>query len=405
MSQITSPIPTTTPPAARRSSWLLRALFGLLFAALGASALTVVALVGYTLLGVGDRPTAARPDLAEPITRVEPISATPSEAPIISEVNVWDKHGPINVLLLGLDADDCMAPEGLTRRADTIILVRIDPESDAVSMLSIPRDLYVYIDASESGGPVGARKINTAHVFGTRFDEDGREVPHSGPNLVKDTIRSNLGLTAHRYVRIDFQGFEQIVDALGGVEVDVPSSPEDPSIGLYDSEYPDGQCGTMTIDFPPGRQTLDGAQALQYARSRKSTSDFDRSRRQMQVLMAIRDRGTRLGVILDLPKLIPALRETIDTDLSPDEILSLAGIARRIDDEKVVRLQLDENALYDDLLVIDGVPQWVLRLQQEPFEAIRSQFMDPELALMMQAQDTAAEQAEGEPFGTEPVQP
>jgi LCP family protein required for cell wall assembly len=244
---------------------------------------------------------------------------------------------------------------------------------------------------------VGSRKINTAHVFGTRFDEDYEEIPHSGPELVKQTIRNNLGIAAHRYVRIDFVGFQQIVEALDGIEVNVLPNPNDPSIGLYDTEYPDGRCGTMTVQFPPGKRTLNGPEALQYARSRKSTSDFDRSRRQMEVLMAIREKGTSLGVVLDLPKLLPAILDTVDTDLTADEIFSLAKIARRVDSEDVVRLRLDENAVYDDLLMVDNVPQWVLRLQPERFEALRTMFLNPELVAVATQEAAAAEEAGATP--------
>ena len=390
MSQATTPVPAT-PIGPRRSSWSLRLIFGLLAAALALSALTVVALVGYTLTRVADAPEAPPAPVADPIARAQPVDLAADPAALVNAVDVWDKHGPVNILLLGLDMDDCAQPEGLTRRTDTIILVRVDPASGKAAMLSIPRDLYVYIDATYGGVPVGAKKITTAHVYGTRFDEQGREVPHSGAELVKDTIRANLGITAHRYVRVDFAGFQQIVDALGGIEVEVQPSAENPSVGLYDDEYPDGHCGTMVVDFPPGRRTLDGAEALQYARSRKSTSDFDRSRRQMDVLLAIRERGTRVGVLLDLPKLIPALRDTIDTDLTPDEVISLANTARGIDPGDVLRLQMDENVTYNDMLVIDGAPQWLLRLRQQAFDALRAQFMDPAQAL----QAAAAARAEG----------
>lgn len=372
-------LPGPPAPQANRSSWYLRGLFVLLFIGLGGAGVTVMALVGYTALNLN----SARPDgpgPVEPIVRQNPVDPVAQADPELADENLdlWDKHGPIDILLLGVDANGCgaLVEEGPSR-TDTIILVRVDPASKKVAMLSIPRDLYVYIPANGYGNVVGAKKITTAHVYGTVFDEDGREVPHSGPELVKQTIRDNLGVPVHRYIRVDFAGFEQIVEAVGGIEVDVAPSLEDPSIGLYDDGYPDGHCGTMTINFPPGRQKLDGVQALQYARSRKSTSDFDRSRRQMQVLLAIRERGTRLGVILDLPRLIPALRETIDTDLTPDEILSLANTARGVKSENVLRMQMDENVVYNDMLVIDGVAQYVLRLQQEPYDALREAFLNP----------------------------
>lgn len=97
---------------------------------------------------------------------------------------------------------------------------------------------------------------------------------------------------------------------------------------------------------------MDGVKALQYARSRKSTSDFDRSRRQMEVLLALRQQALRPGVLLGLHKLIPTIMAAVDTDLTTEEILALARIGRRIDPSAVSRLHLDTNAGYGDMLPI-----------------------------------------------------
>lgn len=318
MKQPTSPLPAAPAPALRRSGWGLRVLFLALFAGMAATAVTVTVLVAGTVLSLAG--TRAAPLAPAPTPAAAAALGTPP--PSQDDVNVWEKHGPINVVLLGLDADDCGRSTSLAQRTDTMILVRADPQTRRVAMLSIARDLYVYIDDVH-----GAAKITTANVYGTQF-ENGTPVPGSGPNLVKKVIQRSLDLPVHRYVVVDFRGFEQIVEALDGIDVDVPPSADDPTVGLVDSHYPDGQCGTMTITFLPGRQHMDGARALQYARSRYSTSDFDRSRRQMQVLMAIRERATSLGVILDLPRLLPAVSKAVDTDLTPEEIFSLAPLGR-----------------------------------------------------------------------------
>lgn len=369
--QPTAPLPAV-PAVPARSGWFLRALFGILFAGLFLAGAAVVVLVSYTLMdlawGAGSSQAKSTPEAA-------PQAVVPLETrePSDVEVNVWDKHGPVHILLLGLDADDCGRTTSEGQRTDTMILVRVDPSTKQVSMLSIPRDLYVYIDADH-----GSQKITTANVYGTEY-VDGEPVPHSGPNLVKKVIQTNLGLPVHRYIRVDFNGFKKIVEALDGIEVDVPPSPNDPEVGLWDDNYPDGNCGTMTISFKPGQQTMDGDRALQYARSRYSTSDFDRSRRQMQVLMAIRDKATSLGVILDLPDLVPAVLDTVDTDMTADEILSLARIARGIDGDKVARLQIDNQVADGDRIMIGSGEQWILRLRQDAYEEIKAQFLDPAL--------------------------
>lgn len=370
----TAPLPSIPAPP-RRSGWLLRLLFlalaaGILLA--GCLASWVIGRTLWALAGMGEpasRPVAEGPRSAEPLT-----TATAGEA----ESAVWDQHGPLDILLLGLDIDDCEqnsvdATSSDARRTDTMILVHIDPASDSAAMLSLPRDLYVYLDIPH--GWVGGQKLNTAHVFGALPDNEGRTLPHGGPNAVKRAIQQNLDLAVHRYVRVDFNGFIAVVDALGGIEVDVPPSADDPSVGLVDDSYPDGHCGTMTLRIPPGRQQMDGVQALRYARSRKSTSDFDRSRRQMDVLVALREQILRPGVLMDLPKLIPALMEAVDTDLTREEIIALARIARRIEPATVSRLQLDTNAGYGDMLPIGSYEQWVLRLDAERYALLRQAFL------------------------------
>ncbi|MBK7782804.1 MAG: LCP family protein [Ardenticatenia bacterium] len=378
LSQPTAPL-LNLPVPPRRSSWILRLLFA--FLALGILAIGSLAavVIGRTVwaLAAPSRPAAeAEPQPDRP-------QAPADDAPVADapEAAVWDQHGPLDILLMGLDIDDCeqgseLATASEARRTDTMILVHIDPATDRAAMFSLPRDLYVYLDIPYGEGVIGGNKLNTAHVFGTRLDEDGKAIPHSGPNAVKRAIQQNLDLFVHRYIRVDFQGFKAVVDALGGVDIDIPPSADDPTVGLVDSGYPDGHCGTMTLRFLPGRQHLDGTQALQYARSRKSTSDFDRSRRQMDVLLALRAQAIRPGVILDLHKLIPATMDAVDTDLTTEEILALARIGRRIDPAAVTRLQLDTNAGYGDMLPIGSFEQWVLRLDSERYALLREAFLN-----------------------------
>jgi LCP family protein required for cell wall assembly len=341
--------------------------------------LTIAWLVGGTVFKVTSEDSGA-PPVAQPSDRyVTPGQGQPQATadPVEEGANVWDEHGPLNVLLIGLDADDCARPDGSPRRADTMILVRVDPATQKAAMLTIPRDLYVYIEG------YGAKKINMAHVHGAASDMDD---PAAGPELLRRVVQENLELPVHRYVSIDFEGFQELIDeGLGGLTMDLPPSEYDPTVSLEDTEYPDGHCGTMTIRFEPGKQKLTGAEALQYARSRYSTSDFDRSRRQMEVLMAVREAGTSPSILVRAPKLISALRDTIDTDLSNMEVLSLGRVARGMNTKDIVTLRIDENAVYDDVLLIDNVPQWVLVHRQDKLDDLRRQFL-----LMEEPQETTA---------------
>jgi LCP family protein required for cell wall assembly len=388
MNQSTSPLPVTHRPKRSRSGWLLRLLFMGVFVLLGVELITVAWLVGSTLLGAtggAGNVAAQQPETAKYVVPGQP-NATADPADALGEGNnVWDEHGPINILLLGVDADDCANPMGGARRTDTMILVRVDPQTKRAAMLSIPRDLLVYIDG------YGAKKINTAHMLGASHDPDD---PAAGPRLLRQTIQDNLGLSVHRYVRVDFDGLKKMIDeGFGGLTMDLPPSKNDPTISLYDDQYPDGHCGTMTIEFKPGKQKLSGDEVLQYARSRKSTSDFDRSRRQMEVLMAMRDAATSPSVIIRAPKLISALLDTVDTDLSNKEILSLARIGRGMSSDDIIRLRIDENAVYDDMLMIDGVPQWVLVHRQDKLDELVERFRNLE-----GPQETAA--SSGTPVAT-----
>ncbi len=353
------PVPALArPPHQRVGRFLLAVALLLILAELAA----VAALIAFTLFRLTDGHASPsgmrrRPAFLMPL---------PGSNPDRVEINVWDHHGPLNVLLIGLDADDCAVQGSTTmaRRADTIIVVRIDPQTKRAAMLSIPRDLYVAIPGH------GARKINTAHVHG----ELDRSLPGGGPQLLAETIEANFDIPIHRYARVDFAGFERIIDAVGGIDIVVPPSPRDPRIGLLDSEYPDGHCGTITVWFPPGPQHLDGQRALQYARSRKSTSDFDRSRRQMQVLLALRQRALSLGAVRHLPELVPALMDAVDTDFTAAELISLARLLPAVGADAPT-YSLDEQSLYAEMLVIDGVPQATLRPDPSALAVVLHSFM------------------------------
>lgn len=364
----TRPLPTIQAPASRpRSGWLLRIVFALVALVLGAELLALGAMVAFAALSWGDYSVPPVPP-ASTAAAVMPGGSAGPEGGAAAGAGVWDRHGPVNVLLLGMDRDICEGadPESNANRTDTMILVRVDPGQGKVTMMNLPRDLWVFVEGH------GSQKLTAAHLYGELESYE----PDAGPGLAKQTIWDNFEIPVHRFVRIDFDGFKKIVDAVGPITVDVPPSPNDPAVGLHDDSYPTNDCQHMTIDFPPGPNKLDGERALQYARSRYSTSDLDRSKRQMQVLVAIKKAGLSPAVLLDLPKLIPALKETVDTDLTVREITALARIAPRIGDGDIYRMPVDERVVYLDSVPAGDSMTSIVRLKPAEWELVRQAFMN-----------------------------
>lgn len=274
----------------------------------------------------------AEPTPPPPVTEQQPPppSDANSSAPrveVVEETPRWDR-GPVNILLLGVDQRACEDTGGAWR-TDTMILVGVNPDKKSVSVLSFPRDLWVHIPT------VGENRLNAAHFFG-----DAYHYPGGGPALAKRTIQANFGVPVHYYIRVNFDGFRKIVDALGGIDIKV----EEP---LWDDRYPTDDCGYQTIRFDVGEYHMNGEQALQYARSRHYTSDFSRMRRQQQVLLAIYKKATSLEVIPRLPELWAAKGEAIQTDLSLLDVLKLARLGMQIDKENIRFGVIDENMTYN----------------------------------------------------------
>jgi LCP family protein required for cell wall assembly len=238
----------------------------------------------------------------------------------------WEKKERVTVLLLGVDKRE---GEHGPWRTDTMILGTIDPESKTAGMLSIPRDLWVPIPG------YGENRINSANFIGDRD-----KYPGGGPALAKKTVEYNFGVSVHYYILLDFDGFEKIIDTIGGIDVNVERT-------LHDEQYPDPSPNdpnrVRTIHFEAGLQHMDGKAALEYARSRKSTSDFDRSHRQMQIIMAVREQALRLNLIPRVPELMVTLADIVQTDLQPGNIITLARLAGEIGQENIKSVVIDPN--------------------------------------------------------------
>jgi LCP family protein required for cell wall assembly len=235
---------------------------------------------------------------------------TPQPLPIPPPMPVLEQsEGTINVVLLGAD----QSADRYSGRTDVIVVVSIDPALPSVSLLSIPRDYYAWIPTH------GFNKINSAYRWG---EVDG--YPGGGGELVKATIEYNFGIHVHYYALADFDGFIRIVDALGGVDVAV----ECPLSDTFPDD--DSPLGETDVDWLPGIHHLDGKHALWYARSRWSTHDFDRNRRQQQVLRGLYHQALALDVLPKIPELWPTLNETVSTDLGLEDLIYLASIGAEL---------------------------------------------------------------------------
>ncbi len=225
----------------------------------------------------------------------------------------------VNLLLVGRDT----ALGTKSFRTDVMIVVSINKKTNSATLLTIPRDLYVYIPGWK------VTRINTAAAHG-----DAIGYPGGGMALLEQTILYNLGIPIHGWARIDFDGFKQVVDVLGGVDIPVSCSMtdwrlKDPTLD------PENADNWEMYTVAPGVQHMDGDLALWYARSRKHSSDFDRSRRQHQVLRAIRDKALQLNLLPKLPELYATYAALVETDLKLGDILQFVPLVPKIGQARI----------------------------------------------------------------------
>lgn len=231
----------------------------------------------------------------------------------------WNGVSRFTVLVMGLDRRP--GETGLAFRTDTMLLVSLDPGTNSLGILSIPRDLYV-----EVPGYNQLQRVNTPMVLGELRQ------PDFGPQLAMQTIQYNLGIRVHDFIAIDFQAFIKFVDTIGGLEMDIPYSISDPL-------YPDMNYGYDPFYIRAGHQLLDGATALKYARTRHGDNDFLRAQRQQLVMYAVRDRlldAERLPqLIVQSPSLWAALQDNLYTGLTLDQIIQLALFLKDVPSENI----------------------------------------------------------------------
>lgn len=276
--------------------------------------------------------TATATATARP-TRTPRPSATPTIAPTATPEPTPTPTLPeakaMTILLLGIDA---RAGEGLAARSDAMMLVRVDPSTGDVALLSMPRDMWVNIPG------VGQTRINAAFYYGERAKPNG-----GGLALASQTIGDAFGVPIDYAVVIDFNGFRSLIDALGGITVDVPKE-------IYDPQYPTDDYGYKVAHFLPGPQQMDGETALMYARTRHPDSDFERIKRQQLVILGIANRLKERGTFQNLHEadlLTQALTPFVRTDMPPDLVLSLLWSLRDVDTTQARRYTVDGAMLWE----------------------------------------------------------
>jgi len=245
--------------------------------------------------------------------------------PTMTEVTSMIPNGQVNILILGSDYR-----EGRGYRTDVFMLLSMYPNHGTASVISFPRDLYVYIPG------VGNQRINVAQ-------------PYGGFELSNATLQENFGVSADHYIMTNFNGFKSIINSLGGINVEVGSYLSDQcDLPQKDSQ---GNCSVY-----PGVNYMNGDTALWYVRSRYSTSDLDRTRRAQEVVFAMFSKLMSLDAVSRLPELFASYSNAIETDLGIEDIIPLAPLATTLlnDPSKIRRYAIGINEVTPYVLPDSG---------------------------------------------------
>lgn len=239
--------------------------------------------------------------------------------------------GVVYLLLLGVDA----RPDQFDKpvRTDTMMVARLDFEDDTVRLLSLPRDMWLAMPTSVQENGVDVGRINQGYYYGELFD-----LPGGGPQGAMDTVALNFGIPIDDYALVNFQAFVDVVDALGGIDIDVPKA-------IYDETFPTDDYGYFVLDIPAGPQHMDGITALRYARTRHQDNDFRRIERQQLVLLAIRDAALTVDVVTRVPQLYKAIEANFRTSLTLEQMISYGLAGQAIPRENITTYQIEQTMM------------------------------------------------------------
>jgi LCP family protein required for cell wall assembly len=272
--------------------------------------------------GSSDEPLPSEDASPSPSPLPSPVgTALPSQTPLPP----WDGKERLNILLIG--SDERAGEAG--KRTDTLIVASIDPSTKRVALFSLPRDT---VDVPIPPGParslfgrVYAGKVNSFYsAVANRPDLYPGTDKTRGYNGVKALLGELYGLDIRWFVEVNFEGFKTVVDTLGGVTINV-------QMPVSDDNYPGDDGRLRRVYIPAGVQHMTGEQALIYARSRHSSSDFDRASRQQRILVSLREQTDVASVLPRIDTLIEALKSAIKTDIPITELPKLLSLADGID--------------------------------------------------------------------------
>ncbi len=287
----------------------------------------------------------------------EEVGSTPKPtdipAALLPTPEPWDGVSRVNLLVMGLDYRDWEANE--TPRTDTMIVFTLDPLNQTAGMLSIPRDLWVAIPGFDYG------KINTAYYLGEVYN-----LPGGGPGLAARTVEELLGVPIHYYAQIDFQAFIDFIDHIEGVRLTFDEPMVLDRLGKWN---------TVTIE--PGVITLPGDYALAYVRARKTEGgDFDRAKRQQNLIMAVRDRILEFDMMPKLvaraPEIYKDLAAGINTNMNLNEAIKLGWSVLEVDRNAINQAVISNEYISfgkspDGLDILMPVPDKIRLLRDEVF--------------------------------------
>lgn len=305
---------------------------------------------------------AQKPANVENSTPAAQPNPTPENntAPIISSdaLEPWEGTERVSILLLGIDQ---RCEEDGPTHTDSMMVLTIDPVGQSASLLSIPRDLWVDIP------DFWADRINQANYLGETY-----EYPGGGPALAMHTVENLLGVPIDYYIAVNFDAFIEAIDLVGGIDMDIPETIDDPN-------YPDRCYGYDPFHIEAGEQHLTGEQALKYARTRATLGgDVDRAGRQQAVILAARDQVLNLNklpqLIAQAPQLWLTFQKNVRTNLQPDEAVQLALLAQEIPRENISTAVIDYDYVYPET-TLDG--RQVLVPVRENIRTLRDQIFVP----------------------------
>ncbi|MBI3363136.1 MAG: LCP family protein [Chloroflexi bacterium] len=342
-----NPNPRPLPPRRQRRKttlpdWSLGVLIGMFLAATG--------LAGY-LIFIGVRDFVAELDLGgSHSTGPAGAQLTPGGTPGANaggggSAPQWTGTDRVTVLVTGIDQRQ---NETGPAHTDSIMVLSADPLAKTAVMFSIPRDLKVQIPLDSPMGECPDHSINEANFWGDVYDYPGG----GGPALAVETVSLNFGIPINYYVRINFVAFETVVDQIGGIDVEVKETIDDPT-------YPDATYGYEPFYIEAGRQHLSGHDALRYARTRATLGgDFERAARQQQVVLAVRDKVLSLNMMPSLVGKAPQLYDTLTgsyvTNMTLNQMLALASLASQIPRENIRTAVIDQNYLLTEYTSCNG---------------------------------------------------